>query len=175
MAAVTLEINAPQAYIKQPLIWRLGKLYNVVTKIKRARATEDYGYFALELEGSSDEVEMAAHYLRSLGVAKGGQAGEKPTNNLKPEDSIKQPNAIYVRLDSVNGGQSHAPLIYRIGKDFDAVVTVERAAFDEEEGGSVEIVISGALIEVQRAIAFLHTTGLHVNPRQRSVTDYSNL
>ena len=118
---------------------------------------------------------MAAHYLRSLGVATGGVPGEKPTNTLKPEDSIKQPNAIYLRLDSVNGGQSHAPLIYRIGKDFDAVVTVERAAFDEEEGGFVEIVLSGPLGELQRAIAYLHTTGLHVNPRQRSVTDYSNL
>lgn len=175
MAALTLDINAPQAFIKQPLIWRLGKLYNVVTNIKRARATEDYGYFAVELAGSNTEVEMAAHYLRSLGVATGGAPGEKPTNPLKPEDAIKQPNAIYLRLDTVNGGQSHAPLIYRIGKDFDAVVTVERAAFDEEEGGFIELVVSGHLGEVQRTIAYLHTTGLHVNPRQRSVTDYSNL
>ncbi len=175
MAALTLEINAPQTFIKQPLIWRLGKLYNVVTKIKRARATEDYGYFALELEGSRTEVDMAAHYLRSLGVTAGGEPGEKPSNPLKPEDNIKQPNAISVRLDTVNGGQSHAPLIYRIGKDFDAVVTIEKAAFDEEDGGSIELAISGHLGEVQRAIAFLHTTGLRVNPRQRSVTDYSNL
>ena len=175
MAALTLEINAPQSFVKQPLIWRLGKLYNVVTNIKRARATEDYGYFEVELAGSSAEVEMAAHYLRSLGVTAGGEPGEKPTNPLKPEDSIKQPNAIYVRLDSVNGTQSHAPLIYRIGKDFDAAVAIERAAFDEEDGGFIELALSGPLGELQRAIAYLHTTGLHVNPRQRSVTDYSNL
>ena len=175
MAAVTIEINAPQTYLKQPLIWRVGKLYNVVTNIKRARATEDYGYFAVEIEGSNPEVEMAIHYLRSLGVATGGAPGEKPSNTMKPEDNAPQPNAIYVRIDTVNGAQSHAPLIYRIGKDFGAVVTIERAAFDDEEGGAVDVLISGPLGEVQRAIAFLHTTGLHINPRQRSVTDYSNL
>ena len=55
------------------------------------------------------------------------------------------------------------------------VVDIEQAEFDDEEGGRIEVTLSGALNAVQRAIAYLHTTGLHVNPHQRSVTDDSNL
>ncbi|HZP84070.1 MAG TPA: NIL domain-containing protein, partial [Chthonomonadaceae bacterium] len=86
-----------------------------------------------------------------------------------------QPNTIYVRLTTVTPEQAHAPLLHRVGKDFNVVVNIERAAFDDEEGGWIEITLSGPLTEVQRAIAYLHTTGIHVNPRQRSVTDYGNL
>ena len=174
MAAVTIELNLPLDFVRQPLIWRLGKLYNVVTNIERARATEDYGYFALHLEGSGAEVEMTTHYLQTLGVLRGGE-GEKPSNTMKPEDNVPQANTIYVRLKTVNAAQGHAPLLYRIGKDFNVVVNVERAAFDDEEGGTLEISIAGALAEVQRSIAYLHTTGLSVNPRERSVTDFGNL
>jgi hypothetical protein len=75
----------------------------------------------------------------------------------------------------VNAAQGQVPTLFRIGKDLAVVVNIERAEFDAEEGGSIEIAISGVLSDVQRAIAYLHTTGLHVNPRQRSVSDYSNL
>ena len=80
-----------------------------------------------------------------------------------------------MRLTTVNPEQGQVPALYRIGRDFGVVVNLRRAEFDEEEGGSVEVEISGILFDVQRSIAYLHTTGLHVNPRQRSVTDYSNL
>ena len=45
----------------------------------------------------------------------------------------------------------------------------------DEDGGTLEVEISGALLEVQRAIAYLHTTGLSVSPRERSVSDNGNL
>jgi hypothetical protein len=66
-------------------------------------------------------------------------------------------------------------VLYRIGRDLGVVVNLQRAEFDEEEGGWIEINISGILFNVQRAIAYLHTTGIHVDPRERSVTDFSNL
>ena len=52
---------------------------------------------------------------------------------------------------------------------------LEFAALDSEAGGTLDILISGALLEVQRTIAFLHTTGLSVSPVQRSVSDNGNL
>ncbi|HZO88512.1 MAG TPA: NIL domain-containing protein [Chthonomonadaceae bacterium] len=177
MPVVTVELTADSDSVGQPIIWRLGKLFNVVTNIRRARVTEDYGHVALTLEGSTGEVEQAANYLRSLGLLKDTDASapSAPSSAAPPEEAIPRPSSIYVRLSTVNAAQGQTPLLYRVGKDFNVVVNLERAAFDDEEGGWVEITISGPLSEVQRAIAFLHTTGLHVNPRQRSVTDYGNL
>jgi hypothetical protein len=98
-----------------------------------------------------------------------------PANSRPPEDTVSRANTITVRLDTVSTEQGGVPTLYRVGKDYNVVVNLERAAFDNEEGGYVEIAISGPLEDVQRAIAYLHTTGLHVNPYQRSVTDYRNL
>jgi hypothetical protein len=174
MPVVPIELNARKELADKPLVWRLGKLFNVVTNIRRARVTEDYAHIALDIEGSSQEVEQAVAYLRSLGVLGESPAASAPVAGPAPETQIPQPNAIYVRLTTVSSAQGQTPLLYRVGKDFDAVVNIERAAFDEESG-FVEITLSGPLAEVQRAIAYLHTTGIQVNPRQRSVTDYGNL
>lgn len=174
MAVQTVELNARQNTVGQPIFWRLGKLFNVVPNLRRARVTEDYAYSLLDLSGSTQEIEQAMNYLRGLGLT-GGAETPSLTSVAAPEDEIEQANSISLRLSTVQPEQATVPALYRIGKDFDLVVHIDRAAFDEEEGGWVEITLSGPLVEVQRAIAYLHTTGLHVNPFQRSVTDYSNL
>jgi hypothetical protein len=183
MPVVSVELNARKDAVDQPIVWRLAKLYNVVTMIRRARVTEDYACIQLDIEGSREETDQALSYLRALGVMDGmgsasaiGEASSatSPTLPAPPEAAIPQPNTIYVRLSTVNTAQAETPILYRVGRDFRVVVNIERAAF-EEDGGSVEVAISGPLTEVQRSIAYLHTTGLHVDPRQRSVTDFSNL
>ncbi len=175
MPLVTVNIHAKNETIALPLIWRLGRKFNVVTNVRRARVTKDFAYVALDVEGSAQEVDTATNYLRSLGVT--GEAGTAlvPARATEPEDTVSQANTIYVRLDTANAAQNNVPVLYRLGKDFEVVYRLIEAGFDDEEGGYVEIAISGALGEVQRAIAYLHTTGIHVNPRQRSVTDYGNL
>ncbi|HLV79708.1 MAG TPA: NIL domain-containing protein [Chthonomonadaceae bacterium] len=175
MPVVSAELNARKDAAGQPIVWRLAKLYNVVTTIRRARVTEDYACILLDIEGSREETDQALGYLRALGVMD-GEAPTPASSGLPapPESALPQPNTIYVRLSTVNAAQAEAPILFRVGRDFRVAVNIERAAF-EEDGGSIEVTISGPLMEVQRAIAYLHTTGLHVNPRQRSVTDFSNL
>ena len=173
MPVVNLEMNGKKDTVSQPVIWRLGKLFNVVTNVRRARVTEDYGYLQLEVEGSNQEIEQAKAYLAGLELLP-NESGSALVST-RPENRVPQPNTIVVRLSTTNPSQGHAPLLYRIGKDFDTVVNITSASFDEEEGGMIEITISGILNEVQRSIAYLHTTGIHVNPLQRSVTDYMNL
>jgi len=173
MPVVNVELRAKNDTVQQPIIWRLGKLFNVVTNVRRARVTDDYGYVLLEMEGSTGEVEQGRAYLAGLGLIPG--VGDSTTISARPEDSIPHPNMIRVRLTTINPEQGQTPILYRIGKDLGVVVNVRKAEYDEEEGGSLEIDISGVLSDVQRAIAYLHTTGIHVNPRQRSVSDYSNL
>lgn len=173
MAVQSVEINARQETVGLPILWRLNKLFNVVPNLHRARVTEDFGYALLDLEGSTLEVEQAVNYLRTLGLT-GGQTASTTTVGA-PEDAVGEANSIPLRLTTVNAAQAKAPILHRIGKDFNAVYTIDSAAFDDEEGGWVEITISGPLTDVQRAIAYLHTTGLSVFPFQRSVTDFSNL
>lgn len=175
MAELTLELNANATLVEQPILWRLAKLYNVVPHILRARVTEDYGYMELQLTGSKPEIDLALNYLRELGMVEGKEAQPVSGDTIYPESEIPQPNAIDIRLKTVNIAQGKTPLLYRIGRDYNVVVTLRSAAFDEEEGGTLDITISGPLVDVQRSISFLHTTGLSVNPKQRSVSDGGNL
>jgi hypothetical protein len=62
-----------------------------------------------------------------------------------------------------------------LAKDFDVVTNIRRAQVTEDYG-FVEVDIEGALEEVQRAVSWLHTTGLNVSAKQRSVgKDTENL
>src|SRR5689334_17355256 len=107
MPVVNVELNARADTVRQPVIWRLARLFNVVTNVRRARVTEDYGYVLLEMEGSTQELEEAKSYLAGLGMVQGAH-GAAPTVE-PPEDRIPQPNSIYVRLTTVNPEQGQAP------------------------------------------------------------------
>lgn len=176
MPTVTVELNADRDTVRLPILWRLAKLFNVVTNIRRARVTDEYGHLVVTLEGTTGEVEGAQQYLQALNVWKGG-SGKSPAKGpvAAPEQDVLIPNTITVCLRPAQPEQAHAPLLYRAGREFAIVTNVVSAAFDEEEGGTVEVLLSGPLIDVQRAIAYLHTTGIHVNPLQRSVSDAGNL
>ena len=128
MAELTLELNATAEVSGQPILWRLGKIFNVVTSIDRARVSEDYAYIQLRLEGSKQELDMTLAYLRSLGIVDGKQPTSVPAGTVNPEDSIKQSNAIDIRLKTVFPTQGNNPVLYRVGKDYNVVVNVRHAA-----------------------------------------------
>jgi len=75
---------------------------------------------------------------------------------------------ITVQISTRTSDQVKEPILYRLGKDFNVVTNIRRAQVTEDYG-FVEVDIEGSLEEVQRAISWLHTTGLHVDARQRSV------
>ena len=175
MAVATVELNANREQVGEPILWRLGKLFPVTTNIRRGRVSDNYGFVALQIEGTTHDVESAVNYLRQNGIYSDGKTAFGEAIATFPENSVPQTSTIEVRLKTVNSAQGHAPILYRVGKDYEVVVNIVGASFDEEEGGSLDILISGDLIAVQRAIAYLHTTGIGVNPQQRSVTTHANL
>jgi ABC-type methionine transport system ATPase subunit len=71
---------------------------------------------------------------------------------------------------NISGGKEHVgePWLWRLGREFSIKVNVLKANIDEDFGW-VQVALEGPLEEVQRATAWLHTTGLHVDPLQRSV------
>ena len=63
-----LYLTFPQELIKQPLIFRVGHEFNIVTNIKAASVSESIGLVAVEFEGEPDELERAVEWLKNQGV-----------------------------------------------------------------------------------------------------------
>jgi L-aspartate semialdehyde sulfurtransferase ferredoxin len=60
------------------------------------------------------------------------------------------------------------PWIWRLSRDFNAKVTIKKASVDEDYGWML-VGLEGPVEEIQRAIAWLMTTGMHVETQQRAV------
>lgn len=69
---------------------------------------------------------------------------------------------------SADKNQVREPWIWRLSRDFNVKVNILKANVDADFGW-MQISLEGPLEEVQRATAWLHTTGMHVDPLQRSV------
>jgi NIL domain len=67
---VDSRIRIPQHYQRQPLISRLVSRYGVTVNITAAMltATENYGWFDLQLQGNSESICDGLLYLQNLGV-----------------------------------------------------------------------------------------------------------
>lgn len=63
-----VRLTFPQSLIKEPIIYRVSREYDVVPNIRRARVTEDVGEVVLELEGEEENLEKGVNYLKDLGV-----------------------------------------------------------------------------------------------------------
>lgn len=68
MASQRLELNFPIEQVKEPVIWRIGHDFKVVTNIRRANVTPEGGWVVLEVTGSDAEIEKAIAYMRRLGI-----------------------------------------------------------------------------------------------------------
>ena len=68
MAKQRVKFTFPQELITLPIIYELGKQFNIVTNIRRADVTEDRGWVILELEGDMAEIERGLEWVRTQGV-----------------------------------------------------------------------------------------------------------
>jgi ABC-type methionine transport system ATPase subunit len=60
------------------------------------------------------------------------------------------------------------PWIWKLSREFSVKVTIKKANIDEDYGW-VQVTLEGEVEEIQRATAWLMTTGLHVEAQQRAV------
>jgi ABC-type methionine transport system ATPase subunit len=75
--------------------------------------------------------------------------------------------AVDVNL-TAKGDQVGEAWIWRLAREFDLKVAILKANIDEDFGWA-KVRLEGPVEEIQRAIAWLMTTGLHVDAEQRSV------
>lgn len=68
MAVRRLRFTFPQDLIKEPVIYLLGREFELVTNIRMADVDERTGWVALEIEGEPDEIERSLDWARERGV-----------------------------------------------------------------------------------------------------------
>jgi len=56
------------ALVKEPVIYQLGRKFEIVTNIRRADVSHDQGWVLLEVSGEPDELDRGVQYLESRGV-----------------------------------------------------------------------------------------------------------
>ena len=68
MAKKKITLTFPQELIKEPIIFRVAKQFDLVPNIRRAKVTETVGEVTLELSGSEEDLERGIKHLEQLGV-----------------------------------------------------------------------------------------------------------
>jgi len=59
----------PPRLIKEPLVWKLGQKFPVITNIRQASVTDEIGIVSLELDGKRAAIKAAIKWLEKLGVS----------------------------------------------------------------------------------------------------------
>ena len=54
--------------IQRPVIYELGKKFDIVTNVRRAEVGPEDGWVVLELEGALDEIDRGLEWVAELGV-----------------------------------------------------------------------------------------------------------
>ena len=68
MAIRRVKFTFPPGLITEPIIYRLGQKFNVITNIRRADVREEMGWVVLELDGEEAEVERGLEWVTQMGV-----------------------------------------------------------------------------------------------------------
>lgn len=54
--------------VREPVIYLLGREFDVVTNIRMAAVEQDFGWVVLELEGDAEEIERGLAWVAEKGV-----------------------------------------------------------------------------------------------------------
>ncbi len=68
MAKRRVRFTFPEQLITEPLIYNLGRKFEIITNIRRANVQERVGWVVLELEGSDDEIDRGIEWMTAAGV-----------------------------------------------------------------------------------------------------------
>jgi ABC-type methionine transport system ATPase subunit len=69
VSTVRLKLTFPEALVREPVVARLVRQFDVVPNIRRAEVTADSGWMLCEVEGDAGALVAALDWLREKGVA----------------------------------------------------------------------------------------------------------
>ena len=68
MPKLRLHLTFPEGLIQDPIIWRLGRQYDIITNIRRANVEEAVGWVILEVEGAEEALDQGVAWMEEMGV-----------------------------------------------------------------------------------------------------------
>lgn len=68
MAKKAITLTFPQDLIKEPVIFRMARDFDIMPNIRKAKVDKTVGEVVLELEGSPGNLEKGIAYLVKMGV-----------------------------------------------------------------------------------------------------------
>lgn len=68
MASKRVHLTFPETLIREPVIYNLGKIFNIVTNIRRANVEQRTGWVILELNADDDVLKQGIEYMEKMGV-----------------------------------------------------------------------------------------------------------
>jgi hypothetical protein len=68
MAKLRVKFTFPQEQIKEPVIWQLGRDFDVITNIRRADITSEVAWTILELEGEQADIDRGVQWVMDRGI-----------------------------------------------------------------------------------------------------------
>lgn len=68
MAVKRVRFTFPEDLIREPVIYRLGHEFKVITNVRMADVDEHTGWVILELEGDPAEIERSLRWAQDRGV-----------------------------------------------------------------------------------------------------------
>ena len=68
MPRMRVYLTFPPERIKDPVIYQLGKDFNLVTNIRRADVTATHGWVTLEIDGREEDLDRGMAWLKASGV-----------------------------------------------------------------------------------------------------------
>jgi ABC-type methionine transport system ATPase subunit len=61
-------LTFPENLIQRPVIYEVGRRFEVITNIRRANVEERFGWVILELEGDEEAIDQAVSWMLEQGV-----------------------------------------------------------------------------------------------------------
>tara|TARA_B100001750_G_C15321060_1_gene502249 strand:+ start:516 stop:758 length:243 start_codon:yes stop_codon:yes gene_type:complete len=68
MASARVRLTFPENLIREPLIYNLGRDFNLITNIRQANVDEHVGWVSLELEGDQQAIQDGLEWISNTGV-----------------------------------------------------------------------------------------------------------
>lgn len=63
MTKMRVKFTFPQDQIKEPVIWEVGKRFDLVTNIRRADITAEVAWATIELDGRREDIDAAIKWV----------------------------------------------------------------------------------------------------------------
>ena len=68
MPRLRVKFTFPPEQIKEPVIYEVGKRFDLVTNLRRADITAEVAWAVLEMDGAREDLDRGVEWLRSIGI-----------------------------------------------------------------------------------------------------------